>query len=91
MLRLSTEMLCKASRTLTIMRRSLYISGDTWSIGGKQPQTLTSPILGAGDGLSGSHNKYESDASPGRGDYYRELLALNAQLIADLHIVPQSI
>ncbi|KAL8786591.1 MAG: hypothetical protein Q9195_008148 [Heterodermia aff. obscurata] len=43
---------------------------DTWSIGGKQPQTLTSPILGAGDGLSGSHNKYESDASPGRGDYY---------------------
>lgn len=42
-------------------------SGDTWSIGGKQPQTLISPIIGPGDGLSGSHNKYESDASPGRG------------------------
>ncbi|KAL9067670.1 MAG: hypothetical protein Q9161_006752 [Pseudevernia consocians] len=46
------------------------VVGDTWSIGGKQPQTLTSPIVGAGDGLSGSHNKYESDASPTRGDYY---------------------
>lgn len=42
-------------------------SADTWSIGGKQPQTLTSPILGAGDGLSGSHNKFESDASVTRG------------------------
>ena len=50
----------------------MFHSGDTWSIGGKQPQTLTSPILGAGDGLSGSHNKYESDASPGRGDYHRK-------------------
>ena len=56
---------------LLIQRR-----GDTWSIGGKQPQTVTSPILGAGDGLSGSHNKFESDASPGRGDYYRKLLTL---------------
>ncbi|KAL2046473.1 hypothetical protein ABVK25_011842 [Lepraria finkii] len=46
------------------------VVGDTWSIGGKQPQTLTSPILGAGDGLSGSHNKYESDSSVSRGDYY---------------------
>ncbi|KAL8744573.1 MAG: hypothetical protein Q9190_003186 [Brigantiaea leucoxantha] len=48
----------------------VYGHGDTWSIGGKQPQTLTSPILGAGDGLSGSHNKYESDSSVTRGDYY---------------------
>ncbi|KAL8639495.1 MAG: hypothetical protein Q9228_003484 [Teloschistes exilis] len=46
--------------------------GQTWSIGGKPPQTLTSPVLGAGDGLSGSHNKYESDSSPARGDYYLE-------------------
>lgn len=46
------------------------VVADTWSIGGKQPQTLTSPILGAGDGLSGSHNKFESDASVTRGDYY---------------------
>ena len=28
---------------------------------------MTSPILGAGDGLSGSHNKFESDASVTRG------------------------
>lgn len=42
-------------------------SGQSWSIGRKPPQTLLSPLLGAGDGLSGSHNKYESDASPGRG------------------------
>lgn len=42
-------------------------SGQSWSIGGKQKQTLSSPLVGAGDGLSGSHNKYESDASPGRG------------------------
>ena len=57
---------------LLIQRR-----GDTWSIGGKQSQTLTSPVVGAGDGLSGSHNKYESDGSPGRGDYYRELFKCN--------------
>lgn len=42
-------------------------SGQSWSIGRKPPQTLLSPLLGPGDGLSGSHNKYESDASPGRG------------------------
>lgn len=42
-------------------------SGRTWSIGGPQPQTIISPILGAGDGLSGSHNKYESDGSVTRG------------------------
>ena len=55
--------------TLTLEPASV---DDTWSIGGKQPQTVISPIVGAGDGLSGSHNKYESDASPARGDYYRE-------------------
>ncbi|MCJ1467988.1 hypothetical protein MMC07_006614 [Pseudocyphellaria aurata] len=46
------------------------IIDDTWSIGGKPPQNLLSLVVGTGDGLSGSHNKYESDASPGRGDYY---------------------
>lgn len=63
------------------------LSGDTWSIGGKQPQTVTSPIVGAGDGLSGSHNKFESDASAARGgmlyiiisrDFYYLLLIINA-------------
>ncbi|KAL8666770.1 MAG: hypothetical protein Q9202_001308 [Teloschistes flavicans] len=48
------------------------VKGQTWSIGGKPAQTLTSPVLGAGDGLSGSHNKYESDSSPARGDFYLE-------------------
>ncbi|KAI9755788.1 MAG: hypothetical protein M4579_004151 [Chaenotheca gracillima] len=46
------------------------VVGQSWSIGKKPPQTLLSPLLGAGDGLSGSHNKYEGDASVARGDYY---------------------
>ncbi|KAF7563561.1 heme-thiolate peroxidase [Stylonectria norvegica] len=56
---------------------SLYavlVDGDpltqTWSIGGAPKPALGLDILGKGDGLSGSHNKYEGDASPGRGDYY---------------------
>jgi hypothetical protein len=47
------------------------VSGDpltqTWSIGGPPPPLLGLPILGKGNGLSGSHNKYEADASAGRG------------------------
>lgn len=46
-----------------------------YSIGGPAP--LTDPVagaaagfLGAPQGLSGSHNKYESDGSPTRGDLY---------------------
>ena len=48
---------------------------------------MTSPILGAGDGLSGSHNKFESDASVSRGgkshtmterDSLRQLLIVEA-------------
>lgn len=45
----------------------------SWSIGGPQPSSLLSPLaglLGQPTGLSGSHNKYESDASPTRGDQY---------------------
>lgn len=38
-----------------------------WSIGGKANAIIDLPILGPADGLSGSHNKYEGDASPGRG------------------------
>lgn len=68
------EMLC-GSRILSKQVCALInASGDTWSIGGKQPQTLTSPIIGPGDGLSGSHNKYESDASPGRGGKQKHIL-----------------
>ncbi|QRV90120.1 peroxidase family 2 domain protein [Ceratobasidium sp. AG-Ba] len=36
-----------------------------WSIGLYLP-----PLLSAPKGLSGSHNKYEGDSSPGRGDAY---------------------
>ncbi|KAI5780118.1 hypothetical protein EDC01DRAFT_633576 [Geopyxis carbonaria] len=54
---------------------------QTWSIGGgevgKQAGGLLggviggvlTPLLGQGRGLSGSHNKYETDASVGRGDF----------------------
>ncbi|KAI9152269.1 Dothistromin biosynthesis peroxidase dotB [Paramyrothecium foliicola] len=49
---------------------SLYatlVSGDpitqTWSIGGPPPPILGLPVLGPGNGLSGSHNKFEGDAS----------------------------
>ncbi|PBP27410.1 Cloroperoxidase [Diplocarpon rosae] len=44
----------------------------SWSIGGPPPAKLLSSIgiLGAPQGLSGSHNKYESDASPTRPDLY---------------------
>ncbi|KAB8556610.1 hypothetical protein FH972_025647 [Carpinus fangiana] len=45
----------------------------SWSIGGPQPASLVSPlkgILGQPQGISGSHNKYEGDASPTRGDLF---------------------
>ena len=78
MQRLSMAM-CKSIfniQTLNVKRmiliRDIISVDDTWSIGGKQPQTVGSPIIGPVDGLSGSHNKYESDASPARGDYYCE-------------------
>jgi len=50
------------------------ISGDlvSWSIGGPPSSSLLSSIglLGTPQGISGSHNKYESDASPTRPDIY---------------------
>lgn len=49
------------------------IDGDLtqWSIGGPTayvPATLG--LLGTPQGISGSHNKYESDVSPTRPDLY---------------------
>ncbi|KAG8705497.1 hypothetical protein FRC09_002921 [Ceratobasidium sp. 395] len=41
-----------------------------WSIGGSPPGLYLPPLLSAPKGLSGSHNKYEGDSSPGRGDAY---------------------
>lgn len=53
---------------------SVVLSGNpldlSWSIGGPPPLNLLSGLLGRPQGLSGSHNKYESDSSPGRGDAY---------------------
>jgi len=42
-------------------------SGTAWSMGGTPPASV-----GSGNGLSGSHNKYESDASPTRPDLYQD-------------------
>ncbi|PVH72679.1 Cloroperoxidase [Cadophora sp. DSE1049] len=58
---------------LTVLGGTIDGDGLTWSIGG--PSKANSAIglgglLGIPQGLSGSHNKYESDASPGRGDLY---------------------
>lgn len=50
------------------------MDGDltSWSIGGPPPNSLLGSIgfLGAPQGLSGSHNKYEGDGSPTRPDLY---------------------
>ena len=40
---------------------------QTFSIGKAPPSLLRLNVLGSGDGLSGSHNKFEGDASPTRG------------------------
>ena len=52
---------------------AIVIDGDvitgTWSIGGPQA-TLLGPLLGTGQGISWSHNKYEGDTSIGRCDAY---------------------
>ena len=46
----------------------------SWSIGGVPPTNLLAPLgflLGEPTGLTGSHNKYEADVSPTRGDLYQ--------------------
>ena len=49
------------------------IDGDltSWSIGGPPGGSLLSGILSQPRGISYSHNKYESDVSPTRGDLYQ--------------------
>ena len=46
-------------------------NGLEWSIGGPTP-LVAGPLadISEPEGISGSHNKYESDASPTRGDLY---------------------
>ena len=50
-------------------------NGDliSWSIGGAPPPGLLNSVglLGAPQGISNSHNKYEGDASPTRGDLFQ--------------------
>lgn len=46
-------------------------SGTAWSIGGP-PTAGQAGLLPGGNGLIGSHNKYESDASPTRPDLYED-------------------
>lgn len=42
-----------------------------WSIGGPTPAVPSAlGLLGTPTGISGSHNKYEGDASPTRPDLY---------------------
>ena len=58
---------------LTVLGGALDGDGLTWSIGG--PSKANSGLslgglLGVPQGISGSHNKYECDVSPTRGDLY---------------------
>ncbi|KAI5361337.1 putative chloroperoxidase [Septoria linicola] len=53
----------------------VLMTGDpvlgTWSIGGAQPtNVLTKALLGQAQGISNSHNTYETDMSIGRKDAY---------------------
>lgn len=52
-----------------------------WSIGGPDGRVggLLS-LLGTPQGISGSHNKYEGDGSPTRGDLYQYSNAYELQL-----------
>ena len=46
--------------------------GVSFSIGGPPPAGILPPgLLGKPLGLSNSHNRFESDASPTRGDLYQ--------------------
>ena len=47
-------------------------NGVSWSIGGPTASVGSiSSLLGTPQGISGSHNKYEGDSSPTRGDLYQ--------------------
>lgn len=57
---------------LTVLGATLDGDGFSWSIGGPSPALPgLAPLVGQPQGISGSHNKYECDASPGRGDLYQ--------------------
>jgi len=54
------------SAFLAVLGASIDGDGTKWSIGGANPAVLI------GNGLIGSHNKYESDVSPTRPDLYEK-------------------
>lgn len=54
---------------LAVLGATVDGSGLAWSIGGT-PTAAQAGLLPGGNGISGSHNKYEADASPTRPDLY---------------------
>ncbi|KAI5241383.1 Cloroperoxidase [Aureobasidium subglaciale] len=55
---------------LAVLGAAVDGDGLSWSIGGTPGPGIGGPLSRLGNGLSGSHNKYESDASPTRPDLY---------------------
>ena len=68
--RLVFGMSADLSGFLTVLGATLDGDGLTWSIGGPYGDAIPLGLLGQPQGISGSHNKYESDVSPTRGDLY---------------------
>ena len=56
---------------LSVYAAAIDGDGTGWSMGGTPPSGGLLNLATIGDGLSGSHNKYESDVSPTRGDLYQ--------------------
>lgn len=56
---------------LAVLGASIDGDGLSWSIGGTPGPGIGGPLSDLGHGISGSHNKYESDASPTRFDLYQ--------------------
>ncbi|EME80568.1 uncharacterized protein MYCFIDRAFT_50025 [Pseudocercospora fijiensis CIRAD86] len=56
---------------LAVLGATIDGDGTSWSIGGTPGAGIGGPLSSQGHGISGSHNKYESDASPTRGDLYQ--------------------
>ena len=56
---------------LAVLGATIDGDGTSWSIGGTPGAGIGGPLASQGNGISGSHNKYESDASPTRPDLYQ--------------------
>ena len=57
---------------------AITLTGDptagTWSIGQSYSPALLDGLLSDPEGISNSHNEYESDSSPGRVSFHSEFL-----------------